>query len=93
MEKSVLIAPSEISCPPAAPADASRSRSATISQNDGSEVYWSMPSARAKGSEPRFRSCGRQPSMVVSSVTASAAAPIFSARAMRLSTRRSSVDQ
>ena len=69
------------------------SRSATISRKVGSEVYWSMPSPCANGSEPRFRSCGRHPSMVVSRVRTSAPAPIFSARETRLSTSRSSVDQ
>ncbi len=38
----------------------------------GSEVYCAMPSPRANGNDPRLRSCGRQPSIVVSSVTTSA---------------------
>ena len=51
-----------------------RDRSAARARKRGSDVYWAMPSPRANGSEPRSRSCGRQPSTVVSTVTTSAAA-------------------
>ncbi len=45
-----------------------------------------MPRPWANGSEARFRSCGRQPRIVVSRVTTSAPASIASARPIRLST-------
>ena len=56
-------------------------------------MYWAIPMPRANGSDPRFRSCGRQPSIVVSRVTTSADAPMASARPMNESTSASSVDQ
>ncbi len=69
------------------------SRSRTISWNLGSEVYCAMPIPWENGSDPRLRSCGRHPSIVVSSVTTTAPAPASSARRSRLSTSGSSVDQ
>lgn len=79
--------------PPVPPASPRSSRSRTMPRKRLSEVYWLMPIPRENGNDPRFRSCGRQPSTVVSRVTTSAPAPLASARAMRLSTSSSSVDQ
>ncbi len=67
--------------------------SADSRRNTGSEVYWAIPSPRANGSEPRSRSRGRHPSMVVSSVTTRAEAPIPAARLSTESTSSSEVDQ
>ncbi|MCW2809495.1 MAG: hypothetical protein JWQ93_3450 [Marmoricola sp.] len=72
---------------------AAATRSRTIFTKRGSEVYCAMPWPRANGSEPRSRSCGRQPRVVVSTVTTSAFAPLASARWIIESTRGSSVDQ
>ena len=49
-----------------------------------------MPSPRENGSEPRLRSCGRQPSIVVSSVTTIASQPAAFARARKEPTTPSS---
>ena len=77
-----------------APAAVSRAtRSATISAKRGSEVYWAIPTPLVNGSDPRSRSHGRQPSVVVSRVTTSAPAPAASAREMKLSTSCSSLLQ
>ena len=76
-----------------APGPAGPDRSWTSSQNRWSDVYCAIPIPRANGSEPRLRSFGRQPSMVVSRVTTRASAPAASARRMNESTSVSSVDQ
>jgi len=67
--------------------------SSTRRRNTGSEVYWAIPLPSAKGRCPRSRSRGRQPSIVVSRVTTTASQPEASARASRLSTSSSEVDQ
>ena len=68
-------------------------RDRTSSQKRVSDRYCAIPSARANGSDPRLRSCGRQPSIVVSSVTTIASHPTAAARARKESTSSSSVLQ
>ena len=85
IENSVRIAPSVTSTSAAAAGLARPARDHL--QKRGSPRYCAIPSARANGSEPMLRSCGRQPSIVVSSVTTIASHPTASARARNESTQ------
>ena len=60
--------------------------SAIRRRNTGSLVYWAMPWPRRNGRKAGSRSRGRQPTIVVSSVSTIASQPHASARATRLST-------
>ena len=61
IESSVRIAPRVTSTSLPRPAVPPRCARATSSRKRGSEVYCAMPRPCANGSEPRSRSCGRQP--------------------------------